>query len=105
MRRFGRSGPVKLGAAEGLDVLGVGYGALPAETAELLAPPLRDQPSQFGILVVGEIQKRRLRAPFLALKQQRYERRQQRQRGDRFEFRYAQHHAQALSLGSIADLI
>jgi hypothetical protein len=81
VRRLGHFGPVELGASESLGFLRIRYGALPAETTELPAPPLRDQPSQLGILVVREIKKRRLRAPFLALKQQRHERRQQRQRG------------------------
>src|SRR5450631_2873392 len=55
--------------------------------------------------MVGEIEKRRPRAPLLALKQQGHEWGQQRQRGNRLQLRQTQQHAEPRALGSIADLI
>ncbi len=105
VRRFRQFGPIELRADEGFQFLWVRHRPLPVKAAEFPAPSVRDQPAQLGVLMIGEIEKRSLRPPFLALEQQGHERRQHGQRRDGLELRHSQQHAQALALRTIADLI
>ena len=98
--------PVELGALEGLGRLGVGHVVRgPAEGGELAAPALAHQPAQLGVLVVGEVEERRGRAPLLALEQHGHRRPQQHQRGRHLQQARPDQHRRPLARGPVADLV
>jgi hypothetical protein len=77
----------------------------PSRRPRTPAPPLPDRGGQLGVLVVGEVEERRRRAPLLALEQHRHERRGQHQGGADLELARREQVARALALGPVAHLV
>src|SRR6202521_1913899 len=77
----------------------------PAELAELSAPPGADSLLQLGITEVREVLERRARRPFLALKDQGNERREDRNGGSDARATGAHDVREAVAGRAIADLV
>ena len=77
----------------------------PPEGGEFSSAPLADGAAELGVFVVGEVLKRRRRAPLFALEQHGRERPQQNERGRNPQPRVVDEHAQPVTGRAIAHLV
>ena len=76
-----------------------------AKGGKFAPAPLRHGAPEFRVFMIGKINKRRARAPLLALKKHRNEWRRHDQRRRNFETPKTHQMTAAFALGAIADLI
>src|SRR5688572_24214834 len=106
MRRAAAFVPCELGTLEGVERLWIRYIVrVRAKGGKFPAAAFGYQATEFGILMICEIQKRRSRGPFFTLKQHRNERRTQDQGSGDLEPSQTQQMTAPFSFGAVANLI
>src|SRR5262245_53073611 len=106
VRLFAQLAPVESRTCECLRTLRIGdVRRLPAESDELVASALAHGSAELGVVVIGEVLKRRRRGPLLALEQQRDERRGEQQSSPDLHAPDPDQVTHALTSSPVADLV